>query len=501
MTDLMPPSASAFERRVTAVAADIERADAPIHTLWDAQRVPLQMLPWLAWAVGVDDWSRHWPVQTQRAAVADAIQIRRRRGTPWAIRRALEVLGYSDVDILEHAQQDAEWQDAGGSYLDARWLLDADRQLGGDLVDPPRVVTVSWAQYALGFNIADAPMRARDQRRLRRRIEDAAPLRSELVALIYRYATAFDALITLTPARIRARLRFDGCAGMRVPRAVPIMGCWSLSGSYRPVTLNAEYRLRAGITLRGKIATGPPINQGWGTVGIGVRQRSRIGMQSSSEHQWRLGDTNPDRIDGKWALNETLGEHRALGGGWPIGAAALYQPRPVRINGARLLGGRRRIDSAGTTAIALARQRRLQAEIHLDPARPATRVPWRHWSNTARYTRLSAAVGIARPRLGIRLPVELAAVAESDNCWGLADTLSAEPVNRLNGNWALNETISGRRAIAGGWALSLGQLTQPRSPVVLSGARRIGAQKVTASAGTTAAGIIRDRRNIKEIRL
>lgn len=501
MTDLMPPNASLLERRITAVAADIERADAPIHTLWDAQRVPLQMLPWLAWAVGVDDWSRHWPEQTQRAAVADAIQIRRRRGTPWAIRRALEVLGYNDVEILEHAQQDQEWQDAGGSYLDACWLLDAARQLGGDLVDPPRVVTVSWAQYALGFNVADAPMRVRDQRRLRRRIEDAAPLRSELVALIYRYATVFDALITLTPARIRARLRFDGCAGMRVPRAVPIMGCWSLSGSYRPVTLNAEYRLRGNIALRGKIATGPSIDQGWGTVGIGVRQRSKMGLQVQSENHWLLGETNPDRLDGKWALNETLGEHRALGGGWPIGAAALYQPRPVRLNGARLLGGRRQIDSIGTTATATARQRRLQAEIHLDHGRPATKVPWRHWSNTARYTRLSATVGISRPRLAIRLPVGFAETAQSDNRWHLGDTLSAEPVNWLDGRWALNETINARRSLDGAWALSLGQLTQPAAPVPLSGARRLGAHEKIQSAGTTATGIIRDRRKIKEIRL
>lgn len=498
MTSLLPPNATALERRITQAAADLERADAPLHTLWDAKRIPAHLLPWLAWAVGVDDWSRHWPESAKRAAIAEAIPIRRRRGTPWALRRALEVLGYTDVDILEHAKQDAEWQAAGGLYLDATWPLDSR-----DMVpeNAPRVVTVHWAQYALGFNIADAPFRVADQRLLRRRIDAVAPLRSELVALIYRYTTAWNARIGIASPRQRVRFNWADCAGARVPRARPIMGCWSLSGDYAPVSLDATQRLGGRVALAGKQPIGEPLNQGWGTLGIGVRQRSHLGCLSTSTHAWTLGETSPDRLNGRWSLNEILGEHRAIGGGWPIGAAALHQPHRPRLNGARLLGAQRHYSGAGTTATAWARQRRLKTEIHLDHGRPATTVPWRHWINTGRYTRLTAEIGLRFKHLGIRLPVGFGAQAASRNTWQLGDTLDPERVNRLDARWALDETLDAHRQLAGSWQLSLAQLSQPAYPVTLAGARTLGHQHTLGALGTTATATHKDRRHIQEIRL
>lgn len=365
MTSLLPPNTSPLERRVSTVAADLERARAPLHTLWDAQRVPASMLPWLAWAVGVDHWDRRWPEQTKRDAIEGAIPIRRLRGTVWAVRRALEVLGYRDVEILEHAQQDAAWQAAGGRYIDGDWALDGARVLGGDLVDPPRVVTTHWAQYALAFNIAAAPFEARDQRRIRQRVEAAAPLRSELVALIYRYAAQWAAPITVTAPRHRVRLDFTGCRGAAVHRARQLRGCGSLSGDYVPRRLDGAWRIDGLYHLTGLKPTGMPLDQGWGTARFRVRQSGRAGLESRADNAWKLGESRVDRLDGTWRLNEVIDGHRRLDGSWPVGSAALHQVRRPRLNGARTLGASHTLASIGSTATAVVRDRRLQTEIRL----------------------------------------------------------------------------------------------------------------------------------------
>jgi len=365
MTSLLPPNTTPLERRLSEVAAGLERARAPLHTLWDAQRVPAGVLPWLGWAVGVDHWDRRWAEQTKRDAIDEAIPIRRLRGTVWAVRRALEVLGYTEVEILEHAQQDAEWQAAGGRYVDGAWLLDGGQVLGGDLVDPPKVVTTHWAQYALAFNIADAPFEARDQRRIRERVEAAAPLRSELIALIYRYAAKWDARISLSPLSQTIRQRWADCAGARVHRARPLMGCWSLSGDYTPRLLDGSEALRGRFTLTGQRPVGEPLDQGWGAAAIRVRQPTALGMQAESDNAWTLGEIRADSLDGSWSLNEVTDGHRLLDGGWRLDLAQLYRQQRPALDGTRVLGARRTLSSIGTTGRAVLRDRRLRKEIRL----------------------------------------------------------------------------------------------------------------------------------------
>lgn len=365
MTSLLPPNTTPLERRLAEVAADLERADAPLDALWDAQRLPAHMLPWLGWAVGVDHWNRHWPEQAKRDAIDEAIPIRRLRGTVWAVRRALEVLGYSEVEILEHAKQDAAWQAAGGRYIDDSWWLDGQAALGGELVDPPRVVTTHWAQYALAFNVADAPFEARDQRRIRERVEAAAPLRSELIALIYRYAAAWDARITLSPLSQTIRQRWADCAGARVHRARPLMGCWSLSGDYAPRLLDGGAQLRGRFDLTGQRPVGEPLDAGWGSAAIRVRLPVALGMQNESDNAWTLGESHTDTLDGGWALNETADGHRLLDGGWGLDLAQLYRRQRPALDGTRTLGARRTLSSIGTTGRAVLRDRRLRKEIRL----------------------------------------------------------------------------------------------------------------------------------------
>jgi len=365
MGSLLPPNATALERRIEQVSADLVAATAPLDDLWDAQRMPAHMLPWLGWATGVDHWSADWSEQVKRDAIDEAIPIRRKRGTVWAVRRALEALGFSDVEILEHAKQDAAWREAGGLYIDSSWSLDGSEVLGGDLVDPPQVVTTNWAQYALAFNIADAPFTATDQQRVRDRVEAAAPLRAELVALLYRYAVAFNARITVSPLSQAINQNWSQCQGAQVHHARQLMGCWSLSGDYEPRLVDGRDRLNGAVELTGQRAIGDPLNHGWGNIDIQVKQKTTAAAQAVTPNAWTLGETDTDRLDGSWSLNETTDGHRDLDGSWPLSLSQVYQVRRPPLDGMRVLGATETINSIGTTAHAVLRDRRQLKEIRL----------------------------------------------------------------------------------------------------------------------------------------
>lgn len=362
MASLLPPNVTPLERRIEASDALIERASAPLQTLWNAQEQPAHMLPWLAWAVGVDDWDSKWEEQQKRDAIDEAIPIRRKRGTVWAVKRALEVLGYSDVELLEHTGQREKWLEAGGLLLDGSWSLDG-RSL--QVKNAPRVVTTHWAQYALAFNINDAPFTARSQRQLRRRVESAAPVRSELIALIYRQAFVFDARIMLSAPQIRISQNYTGCHGEQAHRARLLTGCWSLTGDYVPRLIDGQERLDGSWQLTGQAPVGEPLNHGWGTVSSRIKQRTVMGMQAKSDNHWTLGETEVDRLDGTWKLNEVIDGHRSLDGGWSLGVSSLYQRHRPALSGARTLGATSIINSIGTTARAVLRDRRIKTEIRL----------------------------------------------------------------------------------------------------------------------------------------
>ena len=88
---LLPLNATALERALeAAVAAPI---DVPIRTLWSSADCPAHLLPYLAWALGVEDWDPDWPVAVKRAAVANAFQIHREKGTLAGLKRLLDTAG------------------------------------------------------------------------------------------------------------------------------------------------------------------------------------------------------------------------------------------------------------------------------------------------------------------------------------------------------------------------------------------------------------------------
>ena len=87
---LLPPNATPQERALDlAPAAHLGAIPRPISRLWNPQTCPAALLPWLAWALSVDEWDADWPEQIRRDVIAGSIGLHRVKGTLAALKRAL----------------------------------------------------------------------------------------------------------------------------------------------------------------------------------------------------------------------------------------------------------------------------------------------------------------------------------------------------------------------------------------------------------------------------
>ncbi|CAH6820771.1 hypothetical protein VCHA29O37_140136 [Vibrio chagasii] len=59
--------------------------------------VDTSFLPWLAWWFRVDVWDDDWSDEQKRESIANALILRKYKGTIWAVERALELSGFDAV--------------------------------------------------------------------------------------------------------------------------------------------------------------------------------------------------------------------------------------------------------------------------------------------------------------------------------------------------------------------------------------------------------------------
>ncbi len=91
---LLPPNATALDRAAEAVAVrGLQAIPQPHRALWNPCTCPLELLPWLAWQMGVEAWRADWPENIKRAIVRNAIQVQRRRGTLASVRDTVAAFG------------------------------------------------------------------------------------------------------------------------------------------------------------------------------------------------------------------------------------------------------------------------------------------------------------------------------------------------------------------------------------------------------------------------
>jgi len=108
VTSILPPNATELERNIEQLATGaIEQLPVPIRDLWNPDKCPVALLPWLAWALDVEQWQSDWPEATQRAAIKASIDVHNHMGTVASVKQALAALGAS-IKLTE-------WHQTGGA--------------------------------------------------------------------------------------------------------------------------------------------------------------------------------------------------------------------------------------------------------------------------------------------------------------------------------------------------------------------------------------------------
>jgi len=104
MADLLPLNATQLEKDLSDTIKRISDVPVPVDTLWNPDTCPEALLPWLAWAMSVDEWDPNWSVAYKREVIKASVNIHRHKGTIGALNDALAALGMN-LDVVEWFQE------------------------------------------------------------------------------------------------------------------------------------------------------------------------------------------------------------------------------------------------------------------------------------------------------------------------------------------------------------------------------------------------------------
>lgn len=166
-TNLLPEESGRAEHALASAVAGQFGFAIPNRHLWNPWLCPATLLPWLAFALSVDEWDQGWPESLQRSVIAASISIHRKKGTVWAVKRAVSAAGFGDATLVERY---------GLQVYDGDFAHDGSHTHGA---------ADHWAEYRL---ILSRPVTIEQAAAVRRIVEAAAPARCHLKALDYRRA-------------------------------------------------------------------------------------------------------------------------------------------------------------------------------------------------------------------------------------------------------------------------------------------------------------------------
>lgn len=101
---LLPSNSTPLEVALEEALSRFSDIPVDIRTLWNADTIPIALLPWLAWAYSVDEWDTAWSEQQKRQTVKTALEVQRIKGTIGAVKTALGALGI-DIRVQEWFNQ------------------------------------------------------------------------------------------------------------------------------------------------------------------------------------------------------------------------------------------------------------------------------------------------------------------------------------------------------------------------------------------------------------
>ncbi|NLY33933.1 MAG: phage tail protein I [Alcaligenaceae bacterium] len=97
---LLPPNATDLERSLDSMSAQIGTLDIPIRDLWNSETCQTPLLPWLAWAYSVDEWSIEWSESQKRQSIKNSANVHKHKGTVGAIQDSLASIGI-ELSVLQ----------------------------------------------------------------------------------------------------------------------------------------------------------------------------------------------------------------------------------------------------------------------------------------------------------------------------------------------------------------------------------------------------------------
>ena len=158
--DIMPAHMGPAERALMQGVIDQFGFPILIRDTWSGEAAPDDFLPFIAWALSVDDWSDAWTADAKRLAVSEALDRHRRKGTVASVRQQLARLGYPDAVVIE---------DRDLPRLGRGWVLGLGWCLGP--------TDSSWSDYWVEVAI---PLYRSDAESMAARLGETAPVRCRL---------------------------------------------------------------------------------------------------------------------------------------------------------------------------------------------------------------------------------------------------------------------------------------------------------------------------------
>ena len=105
---LLPPNASTLLRDLEEIFGDSFDLPTLNRYVVNPDLAPAHILPWLAWALSVDDWSDSWPEQIRRNVIKASVEVHRKKGTIGALKKALQAFNYENVKVEEWFEYGAD---------------------------------------------------------------------------------------------------------------------------------------------------------------------------------------------------------------------------------------------------------------------------------------------------------------------------------------------------------------------------------------------------------
>lgn len=166
--EILPPHAGPAEKAL--VKGLVAGFDFPvlIKTIWNADAAPVDFLPWLAWALSVDEWDHEWSEDRKREVIRASIPMHRIKGTRDSVEMTLEAMGYGDARVIEDRDL-PRLGDDGPLIGGTGWALGDGWVLGPDMPH--------WADYWVEVMV---PIDRRAADLMAERLANVAPARCRL---------------------------------------------------------------------------------------------------------------------------------------------------------------------------------------------------------------------------------------------------------------------------------------------------------------------------------